>query len=155
MQNTHLRRISSLCAARSFAYLSDMSALAVLLRLELHPHPGILQRSLALYSGLNWEEDKQNVPPIRADSVAAWPGLTKSFSLSQVEAGQRLLFKFKPPLYFFRQAFVRYILQHPFKSKRPIGQTGAVAQAAAGTIETAGGVGFTVVESISDAAAGG
>ncbi|WP_312267073.1 lipoprotein signal peptidase [Neisseria sp.] len=45
LQNTHLRRISSLCAARSFAYLSDMSALAVLLRLELHPHPGILQRS--------------------------------------------------------------------------------------------------------------
>nr|WP_312265628.1 lipoprotein signal peptidase [Neisseria sp.] len=45
MQNTHLRRISSLCAARSFAYLSDMSALAVLLRLELHPHLDILQRS--------------------------------------------------------------------------------------------------------------
>ena len=108
----------------------------------------------ALYSGLNWEEDKQNVPPIRADSVAAWSGLAKSFSLSQVEAGQRLRFKFKP-LYFFRQAFIRYILQHPFKSKRPIGQTGAVAQAAAGTIETAGGVGFAVVESISDAAAGG
>ncbi|WP_082402945.1 lipoprotein signal peptidase [Neisseria sp. 74A18] len=33
----HLRRISALCAARSFAYLYDMSALAVLL-LELHPH---------------------------------------------------------------------------------------------------------------------
>ncbi|MDO4248945.1 MAG: lipoprotein signal peptidase [Neisseria sp.] len=46
LQNTHLRRISSLCAARSFAYLSDMSALAVLLRLELHPHLGILQRAL-------------------------------------------------------------------------------------------------------------
>ncbi|OSI35390.1 lipoprotein signal peptidase [Neisseria dumasiana] len=38
MQNPHLRRISALCAARSFAYLYDMSALAVLLRLELHPH---------------------------------------------------------------------------------------------------------------------
>ncbi|MDO4247441.1 MAG: lipoprotein signal peptidase [Neisseria sp.] len=45
MQNTHLRRISSLRVARSFAYLSDMSALAVLLRLEPHPHLGILQRS--------------------------------------------------------------------------------------------------------------
>ncbi|WP_312265786.1 lipoprotein signal peptidase [Neisseria sp.] len=50
MQNTHLRRISSLCAARSFAYLSDMSALAVLLRRELHPHLGILQRSQSVYS---------------------------------------------------------------------------------------------------------
>ncbi|OSI09918.1 lipoprotein signal peptidase [Neisseria zoodegmatis] len=45
MQNPHLRRISALCAARSFAYLYDMSALAVLLRLELHPHLGVLQRS--------------------------------------------------------------------------------------------------------------
>ncbi|OSI11428.1 hypothetical protein BWD10_00160 [Neisseria zoodegmatis] len=34
-----------MCAARSFAYLYDMSALAVLLRLELHPHLGVLQRS--------------------------------------------------------------------------------------------------------------
>ncbi|MDO5069089.1 MAG: lipoprotein signal peptidase [Neisseria zoodegmatis] len=38
-------RISALCAARSFAYLYDMSALAALLRLELHPHLGVLQRS--------------------------------------------------------------------------------------------------------------
>ncbi|OSI36515.1 hypothetical protein [Neisseria dumasiana] len=37
-QNHHLRRISALCAARSFACLYDMSAPAVLLRLELHPH---------------------------------------------------------------------------------------------------------------------
>nr|WP_244958864.1 lipoprotein signal peptidase [Neisseria shayeganii] len=40
-----MRRISALCAARSLAYLYDMSALAALLRLELHPHPGGLQRS--------------------------------------------------------------------------------------------------------------
>ena len=45
LQNPHLRRISALCAARSLAYLSDMSALAALLRLELHPHLGVLQRS--------------------------------------------------------------------------------------------------------------
>ncbi|WP_082403053.1 lipoprotein signal peptidase [Neisseria sp. 74A18] len=45
LQNPHLRRISALCAARSFAYLYDMSALAVLLRLELHPHLRVLQRS--------------------------------------------------------------------------------------------------------------
>ncbi|WP_231718091.1 lipoprotein signal peptidase [Neisseria sp. 74A18] len=45
LQNPHLRRISALCAAHSFAYLYDMSALAVLLRLELHPHLGVLQRS--------------------------------------------------------------------------------------------------------------
>ncbi|MCQ9327282.1 lipoprotein signal peptidase [Neisseria dentiae] len=38
----HLRRISVLCAARSLAYLLDMSALAALLRLELHPHLGVL-----------------------------------------------------------------------------------------------------------------
>ncbi|MDO5069807.1 MAG: lipoprotein signal peptidase [Neisseria zoodegmatis] len=44
----HLRRIYALCAARSFAYLSDMSALAALLRLELHPHLGGLQRSQAV-----------------------------------------------------------------------------------------------------------
>ncbi|MDO5069800.1 MAG: lipoprotein signal peptidase [Neisseria zoodegmatis] len=48
MQNPHLRRISALCAARSFAYLYDMSALAVLLRLELHPHLRVLQRSLPI-----------------------------------------------------------------------------------------------------------
>nr|WP_309473630.1 lipoprotein signal peptidase [Neisseria zoodegmatis] len=48
MQNPHLRRISALCAARSFAYLYDMSALAALLRLELHPHLGVLQRSQAV-----------------------------------------------------------------------------------------------------------
>ncbi|MCQ9327094.1 lipoprotein signal peptidase [Neisseria dentiae] len=40
----HLRRISALCAARSFAYLLDMSVLAALLRLELHPHLRVLQR---------------------------------------------------------------------------------------------------------------
>ncbi|WP_231718122.1 signal peptidase [Neisseria sp. 74A18] len=45
LQNSHLRRISALCAARSFAYLYDMSALAALLRLELHPHLRVLQRS--------------------------------------------------------------------------------------------------------------
>ncbi|WP_244958773.1 lipoprotein signal peptidase [Neisseria shayeganii] len=45
MPNPHLRRISALCAARSLAYLDDMSALAVLLRLELHPHLGVWQRS--------------------------------------------------------------------------------------------------------------
>ncbi|WP_231718155.1 signal peptidase [Neisseria sp. 74A18] len=45
LQNPHLRRISALCAARSFAYLFDMSALAALLRLELHPHLRVLQRS--------------------------------------------------------------------------------------------------------------
>ncbi|MCQ9327255.1 lipoprotein signal peptidase [Neisseria dentiae] len=48
LQNPHLRRISALCAARSLAYLSDMSALAALLRLELHPHLGVLQRSRPL-----------------------------------------------------------------------------------------------------------
>ncbi|QMT41573.1 lipoprotein signal peptidase [Neisseria shayeganii] len=45
LQNPHLRRISALCAAHSLAYLDDMSALAALLRLELHPHLGVLQRS--------------------------------------------------------------------------------------------------------------
>ncbi|OSI16834.1 lipoprotein signal peptidase [Neisseria dumasiana] len=50
MQNPHLRRISALCAARSFAYLYDMSALAVLLRLELHPHLRVLQRSHPIFS---------------------------------------------------------------------------------------------------------
>ncbi|EGY52994.1 hypothetical protein HMPREF9371_0780 [Neisseria shayeganii 871] len=45
MQNPHLRRISALCAAHSLAYLDDMSAFAALLRLELHPHLGVLQRS--------------------------------------------------------------------------------------------------------------
>ncbi|WP_373746910.1 hypothetical protein [Neisseria dentiae] len=50
MQNPHLRRISALCAARSLAYLFDMSALAVLLRLELHPHLRVLQRSLPAYA---------------------------------------------------------------------------------------------------------
>nr|WP_081475321.1 lipoprotein signal peptidase [Neisseria weaveri] len=48
LQNPHLRRISALCAARSFAYLYDMSALAVLLRLELHLHLRVLQRSQAV-----------------------------------------------------------------------------------------------------------
>nr|WP_253340202.1 lipoprotein signal peptidase [Neisseria sp. HSC-16F19] len=45
LQNLHLRRISALCAARSLAYLLDMSALAALLCLELHPHLEVLQRS--------------------------------------------------------------------------------------------------------------
>ncbi|WP_244958860.1 lipoprotein signal peptidase [Neisseria shayeganii] len=45
MQNPHLRRISALCAARSLAYLDDMSAFAALLRLELYPHLRVLQRS--------------------------------------------------------------------------------------------------------------
>ncbi|VEH87359.1 Uncharacterised protein [Neisseria animaloris] len=44
MQTPHLRRISALSAARSFAYLYDMSALAVLLRLELHPHLRVLHK---------------------------------------------------------------------------------------------------------------
>nr|WP_244958890.1 lipoprotein signal peptidase [Neisseria shayeganii] len=47
LQNPHLRRISALCAARSLVYLYDMSALTALLRLELHPHLGVLQRSQA------------------------------------------------------------------------------------------------------------
>ncbi|WP_244958867.1 ATP-dependent exonuclease [Neisseria shayeganii] len=55
LQYPHLRRISALCAARSLAYLYDMSVprgflaftLAALLRLELHPHLGVLQRSQA------------------------------------------------------------------------------------------------------------
>ncbi|SUA43789.1 Uncharacterised protein [Neisseria zoodegmatis] len=45
LQNPHLQRISALCAARSFAYLIDMSALAVLLPLELHLHLRVLQKS--------------------------------------------------------------------------------------------------------------
>nr|WP_253338843.1 signal peptidase [Neisseria sp. HSC-16F19] len=51
LQNPHLRRISALevyarrGTARSLAYLHDMSALAALLRLELHPHLEVLQRS--------------------------------------------------------------------------------------------------------------
>ncbi|WP_244958774.1 lipoprotein signal peptidase [Neisseria shayeganii] len=49
LQNPHLRRISALCAARSLAYLSDMSALTALLRLELHPHLKVLQRSHAAH----------------------------------------------------------------------------------------------------------
>nr|WP_082402978.1 hypothetical protein [Neisseria sp. 74A18] len=44
MQNRRLRYISALCAARLFAYLDDMFAPAVLLRLELHPHPQVLKR---------------------------------------------------------------------------------------------------------------
>ncbi|WP_244958888.1 ATP-dependent exonuclease [Neisseria shayeganii] len=55
LQTPHLRRISALCAARSLAYPDDMSVprgflaftLAALLRLELHPHLGGLQRSQA------------------------------------------------------------------------------------------------------------
>ncbi len=48
LQNPHLWRISALCAARSLAYLLDMSALTALLRLELHPHLRVLQRSQCL-----------------------------------------------------------------------------------------------------------
>ncbi|WP_115133630.1 lipoprotein signal peptidase [Neisseria zoodegmatis] len=47
-QNPHLRRISALCAARSFSLVYDMSALAALLRLELHPHLRVLPRSQAV-----------------------------------------------------------------------------------------------------------
>ncbi|WP_244958859.1 ATP-dependent exonuclease [Neisseria shayeganii] len=54
LQNPHLRRISALCAARSLAYLHDIVprgflafTLAALLRLELHQHLGVLQRSQA------------------------------------------------------------------------------------------------------------
>ncbi|WP_083814009.1 ATP-dependent exonuclease [Neisseria shayeganii] len=60
MQNPHLRRISALCAARSLAYLYDMSVpqgfltftFPALLRLELHPHLEVLQRSQALRNRL-------------------------------------------------------------------------------------------------------
>ncbi|WP_115134091.1 lipoprotein signal peptidase [Neisseria zoodegmatis] len=38
-----MRRISALCAACSLSFIY-VSALAVLLRLELHPHPAVLQR---------------------------------------------------------------------------------------------------------------
>ncbi|WP_342355426.1 ATP-dependent exonuclease [Neisseria shayeganii] len=49
-------RISALCAACSLAYLYDRSVprgflaftFAALLRLELHPHLGVLQRSQAV-----------------------------------------------------------------------------------------------------------
>ncbi|EGY53528.1 hypothetical protein HMPREF9371_0273 [Neisseria shayeganii 871] len=41
MQNPHLRRISALCVYALWVLL------AVLLRLELHPHLGVLQRSQA------------------------------------------------------------------------------------------------------------
>ncbi|WP_231990537.1 lipoprotein signal peptidase [Neisseria zoodegmatis] len=64
MQNPHLRRISALCAARSFAYLYDMSALTVLLRLELHLHLRILQRLLDKISAIG----KTLVSP-RAEAV--------------------------------------------------------------------------------------
>ncbi|WP_244958753.1 lipoprotein signal peptidase [Neisseria shayeganii] len=55
MHNPHLRRISALCAARSLSLVDDRSvpqgflvfSLAALLRLELHPHPRVLQRSQA------------------------------------------------------------------------------------------------------------
>ncbi|WP_082402912.1 lipoprotein signal peptidase [Neisseria sp. 74A18] len=49
LQNPHLRRISALRVAHLFAYLYDMSALAVLLRLERHPHLKVLQRSRPVY----------------------------------------------------------------------------------------------------------
>ncbi|WP_232203082.1 ATP-dependent exonuclease [Neisseria shayeganii] len=53
MQSSHLRRISALCAARLLAYPDDISVprgflaftLTALLRLELHPHLRVLQRS--------------------------------------------------------------------------------------------------------------
>ncbi|WP_083813948.1 lipoprotein signal peptidase [Neisseria shayeganii] len=41
LQNPHLRRISALCVYALWVLL------AVLLRLELHPHLGVLQRSQA------------------------------------------------------------------------------------------------------------
>ncbi|WP_368494368.1 lipoprotein signal peptidase [Neisseria sp.] len=40
-----MRRISALCAARPLSFVLDMPAPAALLRLELHPHPEVLQRS--------------------------------------------------------------------------------------------------------------
>ncbi|MDO4907852.1 lipoprotein signal peptidase [Neisseria sp.] len=40
-----MRRISALCAARPLSLVFDMSAPAALLRLELHPHLDLLQRS--------------------------------------------------------------------------------------------------------------
>nr|WP_244958782.1 hypothetical protein [Neisseria shayeganii] len=52
LQNPHLWRISALCAARSLAYLDDMSALAALLRLELHPHLGGAKVSACLLAVL-------------------------------------------------------------------------------------------------------
>ncbi|OSI19859.1 hypothetical protein BV912_08155 [Neisseria dumasiana] len=70
MQNPHLRRISALCAARSFAYLYDMSALAVLLRLELHPHLGVLQRSRPL-----------PLSPFTTGQVTLWHRLWPRFHL--------------------------------------------------------------------------
>ncbi|PJO77849.1 lipoprotein signal peptidase [Neisseria sp. N177_16] len=45
MQNLHLWRISSLCAARKLAYLSDMSALSALLSLRTILKSEVLQRS--------------------------------------------------------------------------------------------------------------
>ncbi|MDO4906494.1 lipoprotein signal peptidase [Neisseria sp.] len=45
LQNPHLRRISALCIARLLSLVLDMSVLAALLRLELHPHLEVLQRS--------------------------------------------------------------------------------------------------------------
>ncbi|UOO78242.1 lipoprotein signal peptidase [Neisseria sp. Dent CA1/247] len=38
-----MRRISALCAARSFSLVYDMSAPAALLSLKLHPHLRVLQ----------------------------------------------------------------------------------------------------------------
>ncbi|PJO10792.1 lipoprotein signal peptidase [Neisseria sp. N95_16] len=45
MQNLHLWHISSLCAARKLAYLSDMSALSALLSLRTILKSEVLQRS--------------------------------------------------------------------------------------------------------------
>ncbi|PJO10256.1 hypothetical protein CRG49_003170 [Neisseria sp. N95_16] len=45
LQNPHFWRISSLCAARKLAYLSDISALSVLLSLRTALKSGVLQRS--------------------------------------------------------------------------------------------------------------
>ncbi|OSI14100.1 hypothetical protein BV914_11035 [Neisseria dumasiana] len=67
MQNPHLRRISALCAARSFAYLYDMSALAVLLRLELHPHLGVLQRSRPVVAWRCFCDAEYPAPAVRED----------------------------------------------------------------------------------------
>nr|WP_256473519.1 lipoprotein signal peptidase [Neisseria sp. HSC-16F19] len=53
-----MRRISALCAARLLAYLFDMSALTVLLRLELHP--GCLKNRITAW---NQRNDQPTPPP--------------------------------------------------------------------------------------------
>nr|WP_256473482.1 lipoprotein signal peptidase [Neisseria sp. HSC-16F19] len=57
LQNLHLRRISVLevyarrGTARSLSLVHDMSALAALLRLELHPQLKVFQRSQSVATG--------------------------------------------------------------------------------------------------------